>query len=95
MDEKITITVKTATGKQYTLQVSPNDTIEQVKKALEPQCEMAADMQRLIYSGHVCDNSKTLHDYGTLQILPYCHSFLPISPLCMFLVDHIGGLVHR
>ena len=65
MDEKITITVKTATGKQYSLQVSPNDTIAQVKKALEPQCEIAADQQRLIYSGHLCDNAKTLQDYGT------------------------------
>lgn len=64
MDEKISITVKTAAGKQYSLQVSANDTVEQVKKALEPQCEIAATSQRLIYSGHVLEDAKTLQDYG-------------------------------
>ena len=64
MAEKISITVKTATGKQYPIQVSEDDTIEAVKKLLEPQCEIEADKQRLIYSGHVTENSKTLRDYG-------------------------------
>lgn len=60
----LNITVKTASGKQYPLQVSEDSTIEQVKKQLEPLCETAADLQRLIYSGHITENAKTLKEYG-------------------------------
>lgn len=65
MDSKINITVKTAAGKQYKLEVSSSATIAEVKKELEPQCEISADLQRLIYSGHVTEDAKTLESYGT------------------------------
>lgn len=65
MDSKINIVVKTAAGKQYKLEVAASATVAEVKKQLEPQCEIPADLQRLIYSGHVTDDSKTLESYGT------------------------------
>ena len=67
---EIAITVKTATGKQYNLQVSEDASIEEIKKLLESQCEITADLQRLIYSGHIMNNEKTLKDYGT-RLIPF------------------------
>ncbi|XP_049850527.1 uncharacterized protein LOC126322729 [Schistocerca gregaria] len=64
MSEEITINVKTTSGKQYSLKISPSEEIKNIKKLLVPQCEIPEDQQRLIYSGHILSNEKTAADYG-------------------------------
>lgn len=62
---EISITAKTTKGQTYSVTISDESTISDLKKALESPSETPADQQRLIYSGHVLKDDKTIKDYGT------------------------------
>lgn len=58
------IFIKTLTGKTITLQVDPNERVEEVKQKIFDKEGIPIDQQRIIFSGKQLENDKTLSDYN-------------------------------
>lgn len=58
------IHVKTQTGKMITLEVVPEDTIENVKKKLFEERGIAVECTDIVYAGKTLEDQRTLGDYN-------------------------------
>lgn len=61
---ELTLQVKASSTTTYTIKVPATATVLSAKEAIEEQSKIPVANQRLIYSGQVLANEKTLESYG-------------------------------
>jgi ubiquitin len=66
--QKFNIYIKTLTGKTFTIEISPESTIDELKEALCDQEGIPPEQQRLIFAGRQLDETKTIADYNILKL---------------------------
>lgn len=66
----VTLHVKASTSTSYSLSLPLSSTVQNAKEALERVSGVPPSSQRLIYSGQVMANERTLESYGLLPTLP-------------------------
>ena len=58
------IFVKTLTNNIFTLEVEPNELIEEIKQKVQQQENILPDKQKLVFAGKELENGKSLSDYN-------------------------------
>ena len=58
------IYIKTLTGKTITIEVEPDETIENLKAKIQAREGIQPDQQHIIYAGRQLENNETLADYN-------------------------------
>jgi hypothetical protein len=60
----INIQIKTATGKTFTININPNETILYLKKQIYLSQDVSLDSQRIVYGGKQLEDHKRICDYN-------------------------------
>lgn len=63
MSEELNITVKSSGDKKYSVSISPQATILELKEKIATESDVPAGNQRLIYSGRVLKDADTVENY--------------------------------